>query len=99
MGKQCSKCVCENKETIISQHGGGDNTATTSHVDIHNILLYALVAVTGCAIAYVFYKRYRKMHQSWVNNEIRSEFFRRLQERVSGRRGADSADRTGNDAI
>lgn len=91
MGKECSKCLCENKETIITQHGSENNGGAdvSSHFRTSNILLGVIVAVCAGAVTYLLYAQYRRCHSEWVRtgiqNGMQADFIRRMQERMSGR--------------
>lgn len=90
MGKSYSKQ--EEKEVIITQNAVGDNGASgirTDHIQANNILLTIVLALAGVGILFVLYKYYRKCHQNWMRREMRQEFYRRVQLRLSGRRDAE----------
>lgn len=86
MGKQCSKCVCENKDTIVTQGAGGNAEANEEHIWTNNILFSILLALAMGAVLVLAYKQYNKCHQSMVRRELRDSTFERIKARFSGRR-------------
>ncbi len=89
MGKQCSKCACENKEVIINQHGGGEASATadaSTHLQTNNIIFSVFLAIVAAFILYILFKQYRNCHLAMVQNQLREDAFRRIRMRLSGAR-------------
>lgn len=92
MGKTNSKI--EQKEVIIAQNGGQGNSAVESQPEIayymerNNILIAIVLGVFGFIILLFLVKKFKEWHHNWMKTEIQSEFVRRMQMRLSGRRTA-----------
>lgn len=102
MGRPYSKI--EEKEVIISQNtGAGNNNAseneTESHMRTNNILLTTLITLVGVIALYLLYKKYKECHRNWTQREMRAEFVRRIQSRLSGRRNPNATTEEAENAV
>lgn len=88
MGNKCAKCICENKEAVLSQYGGGANEAgadSSTHIWTNNILLSTLIAICLLATLFFMYKQYQNCHTRTIRREIREDALKRIRLRLSGR--------------